>query len=189
MRTPLLIIVTGAPATAKTTVGRHVAAALRLPFLHKDGFKEQLFESLGWGDRALSKKLSVASLDLLYYVVARHLEAGHSLVVEANFHPRFATGRLRALREKIPFEPYQIVCRSDVDVLALRYRRRARSEARHPGHLDGLLLQELDPVREVAKYGALEIGGPVVQLDTTDPGSVDIEGLVRQIASRLEGGS
>jgi shikimate kinase len=35
-----LIIVTGAPAAGKTTVGRRLAEAFGLPFIYKDGIKE-----------------------------------------------------------------------------------------------------------------------------------------------------
>ena len=42
------MIITGAPARGKTTIGRQVAMALGLPYFSKDFFKEALFDSLGW---------------------------------------------------------------------------------------------------------------------------------------------
>ena len=48
--TPLIIIL-GPPATGKTTLGRRLAADLRLPFLGRDDFKERLFDRLGCRDR------------------------------------------------------------------------------------------------------------------------------------------
>ena len=53
-----LIIIWGLPCTGKTTLGPWLAKELGLPFVHKDGIKESLFESLGWKDRAWSKQLS-----------------------------------------------------------------------------------------------------------------------------------
>jgi 2-phosphoglycerate kinase len=55
MHRPLLVIITGPPAAGKTTLGRQLAGALSLPFIHKDGIKEILFDVLGWRDRAWSR--------------------------------------------------------------------------------------------------------------------------------------
>jgi hypothetical protein len=58
---PLVLIVTGAPASGKTTLGRQLANALGLPYFSKDLFKESLFDSLGWQDRAWSQRVGGAS--------------------------------------------------------------------------------------------------------------------------------
>lgn len=82
---PLVVLVTGAPASGKSTVGRQLARALGLPFFAKDVFKETLFDALGWSDREWSRKLAVASMQLLYTCAAAELEVGRSLVLECNF--------------------------------------------------------------------------------------------------------
>ena len=43
----LFAVLSGLPASGKTTVARPLAAALSLPLLDKDGILESLFESLG----------------------------------------------------------------------------------------------------------------------------------------------
>ena len=58
-----LIIVTGPPASGKTGLARRFAADLRLPLICRDDFKEKLFDTLGWSDRAWSKRLGLLTWD------------------------------------------------------------------------------------------------------------------------------
>ena len=72
---PVALVITGPPASGKTTVGRQLAARLQIPFLGKDLFKETLFDSLGWQDRDWSRRLGGASMALLFRVAAALLNA------------------------------------------------------------------------------------------------------------------
>ena len=80
-----MLIVTGPPASGKTTIGRPLARALALPFLSKDLFKESLFDSLGGSDREWSRRIGLASTQLLFRCAEALLEAGHSCALESNF--------------------------------------------------------------------------------------------------------
>jgi predicted kinase len=51
---PRLIIVTGLPATGKTTLARELATRLRVPMLAKDAIKEPLMSAFHASDRAQS---------------------------------------------------------------------------------------------------------------------------------------
>ena len=51
---PLVVIITGPPASGKSMLGRELARRLALPLLSKDLFKEVLFDQLGWSDREWS---------------------------------------------------------------------------------------------------------------------------------------
>src|SRR5688500_5640391 len=73
--TPALIIVNGLPATGKTTLSIQLADALGLALFSKDMFKEILFDTLGWSDRAWSRRLGVASIALLVRVAEAELRA------------------------------------------------------------------------------------------------------------------
>ncbi len=84
---PLVIVVNGLPATGKTTLARRLADDFRLPLLAKDAIKETLFETLGWGDRAWSRRLGTATMALLYLLLEEHLRAGQPCIVECNFYP------------------------------------------------------------------------------------------------------
>lgn len=185
MPKPLLVIVLGLPCTGKTTLGRQIARVLGLPFIHKDGIKELLFDNLGWSDREWSKKLGRASSEMLYYLAETQLAVGRSLVVENNFEPKFATPKLLALKEKFGFEPFQIQCKAKAKILFQRFKFRAESGERHPGHVDHLNYEEF---RATLLNGSsdLDIGGEVVEIDTTDFQTIDYEILLKAIQSAMD---
>ncbi|MFX0066226.1 MAG: AAA family ATPase [Candidatus Hermodarchaeota archaeon] len=105
---PLIVFITGHPATGKTTIGRRLAKEIGLPFLCRDDIKETLYDCLGWSDREWAKKLGYASYELLYQFMELQLSGGYSYVVETNVDPVYANPRIKTLKKRYPFESLQI---------------------------------------------------------------------------------
>jgi predicted kinase len=84
---PRLIVVTGLPATGKTTLARELASRLRVPLLAKDAIKEPLLSTLGASDRAQSRRLSDASFAVLFTMAHELAAAGIDAIIEGNFRP------------------------------------------------------------------------------------------------------
>ena len=185
MLSPLLVIITGASCTGKTTLGLRLAADFRLPFIYKDGIKEILFDRLGWKDKQWSKLLSLASYDLLYYFVESLLKSGKSLIVEANFKTQVDTNKFLALKSQSEFVPFQILCRAEPEILLERFRSRAGAPERHPGHIDHLTEGDIRQSLWRGEYQALAIGGQLLELDTTDLAKVNYPGLSIALKSAL----
>ncbi len=182
-----VIIISGPPGTGKTTLGKRLAQELNLPFVHKDGIKELLFDKLGWSDRAWSKTLGIASYALLFYFLETQLSAGRSCIVESNFHADFDTERFLALKAQYDFEPLQICCMADGEVVFQRFKDRAASGERHPGHVETPNLEEFKPVLLRGRDEVMHIGGTVIEVDTTDFEKVDYEGLVERVRQCMKG--
>jgi len=62
--TSTAIVLTGLPASGKTTIGRSIATVLEIPLLDKDDFLEDLFEKHGVGDSVWRRRLSLESDEL-----------------------------------------------------------------------------------------------------------------------------
>lgn len=135
MPTPVILI-TGHPATGKTTLARFLARALGLPLVCKDDIKECLFETLGWQDAGLAQRLAGATWELLYLHVEQLLAARVATIVESNFDPQFANAHWRRLSERYPLRVVQIRCECAPDILLARYQARIDQGQRHPGHAD-----------------------------------------------------
>lgn len=173
-----LVIVCGPSGGGKSSVARPLARALCIPVVGKDDLKEVLFDSLGWGDRERSRALSDTAYRLMFHLAERQLEVGRSCILEANFRPE-AAELLRDLAARIPFRAITVRCVADPGVLLERLHRRAHEQLRHPGHLDAQLVRE---AQNLIEEGSIEVEGPVLEVDTTDPESVDVD----QIARRLQ---
>lgn len=181
MNGALIIVITGLPCTGKTTLGRYVACALNLPFIHKDGIKESLFDSLGWRDRDWSRKLGVATYSVLDYLLSVLMPVGVSFVVESNFDPDKAGARLAFLVEQHGYSSVQILCKADGATLMQRFRARSESGDRHPGHVDNTNLDELVPQLLKGRLDPLALAGPLIEVDTTSLALLDYDLILKQI--------
>jgi predicted kinase len=181
----LLVIISGPPCTGKTTLGKRLADDLRLPFFNKDGIKEVLFDTLGWKDRDWSRKLGTASYELLYHSVEAMVRAGKPLVVESNFTNGPATTRLLQMKARYGAETLQIQCITNGEVLLNRFKERAESGERHPGHVDTSTYDEMRDILLKGRHAPLDIGGPVIEVDTTDFAAIQYNQILSQVQSWL----
>lgn len=179
-RKPFLVIVTGPPASGKTTVARQISAETALPLITKDDFKVIFYEVFGWGGREPDRRASAAAYEVIYHIAAVELSCGKSLIVEANFREE-ATERFLELRARHGFHPFQVRCTASRKVLTERLRERANSRVRHPGHADDVNFEQLDYL--LASGPPLPLGGTFVEIDTGNP--TDTDRVVGMVTKRL----
>jgi predicted kinase len=176
----LLVVVTGPPASGKTTLARSLARELGLPWIGKDALKEQLYEVLGSGEE-LEPKLEEAARRLLLTVADAQLAAGLSAIVESNFDRDSDLEPLERLwREHEGTEVVQIHCSGDEEVLLARFSERAASGARHPGHGDEPEdAAEVKADLERGRWDPFDLPGKLIEVDL----SRDVE--VGELAARI----
>lgn len=182
---PKLIIVTGRPASGKSTLAKWLSQELELPLVSKDNIREILFERLGWKDRPWAQLLGRASVDLMFYFADAELGVGNSIIMDNSFHPPISTPRFQDLKEKFDAGSVQIICHSTKEILFERFKARAKTGNRHPGHGDNDVLDELYKYLADEKPQILDIGGLVIEVDTTDFEKIDYQGILKQVNSFL----
>jgi predicted kinase len=125
------IVVSGIPASGKTTVGRALAGHLGWAFLDKDEFLEALFDERGCSSRAERSRLSRRA-DRAFESAARERDRA---VLTSFWRPPGARSESGTpvewlLEER--FRVLEVVCRCSPVVAARRFLRRSR----HVGHHD-----------------------------------------------------
>ncbi|HEX4006049.1 MAG TPA: AAA family ATPase [Acidobacteriaceae bacterium] len=172
-----LVLVTGPPASGKSTLVQPLAAALGFALLSKDDIKESLFTSLhaAPNDPEVSRQLSHAATNLLWALAPRCPQ----LVLEANFRTRDPRERahLSALLALPNTSAVEVHCCLPLEEASRRFAERARTERHHPAH----------PLHQMSVEQLAEFADPfeitaVIEVDMLRPiAPPDLAQLVRAI--------
>lgn len=172
-----LVVVSGLPASGKTTVGKALSERLSMPLIDKDAILEALFDSLGCPDRGERYRLSRASDEVLYTLA----EAAQAAVVVNWWDHDSSPARLRGIASSV----VEVFCECPVEVTAERFESRRR----HPGHHDASRSPEevAEGVRRLRQTFIGPLGvGDLVRVNTEMP--VDADLLAGQVLSLLGSG-
>jgi predicted kinase len=177
------IVVSGLPCSGKSKVAQRLGEELRWPLLCKDDYKELLFDTLGYSDRAWSKRVSTAAYALQFS------QAGQLAASKVNF---ILEGNFRWLEHRAYFDALfaaatvvQIHCRADANVLVQRFQLRAQSGSRHPGHVDIESFAEIERELRSAEQQPLPLSGEIIECDTTGDWQAAIDTAVQLAISRV----
>lgn len=172
-----LLLVTGHPASGKSTVAHHLARTLRWPLVMKDAIKERLFATVLEAVPESGTALGPATWELFYYALDLVMATGHPVIGEGNFWP-LARPRLQALLERHGYHAREIVLEAPPEILSARYLARLGDDNRHAGHVRGIL----DPVQYIEEtvrnpYQPMNLGDRVLHVETRLWRHVDLDAL------------
>ena len=170
MREPLYVLVSGPPASGKSTLAPALAVALGLPLIAKDTIKDALMAVLPVVDVEASRQLGRAAVNAMFAVAAA---SPIGAVIESNLYRSIAVDDMSSL----PGSIVEVFCRCDQGVASERYR--ARAGTRHAGHFDTVRSEDELWNPEVAEPVAG--GWPLLEVDTNNP--VDIATVVDFVRS------
>ena len=182
---PRLVIVSGAPASGKTTLGRRLAAELGLIRLCKDELREVMGDWMAPTTHAESRALGGAAYALCVRVGLEALERGAGVLVEAAFSRGSAEGMLAPLVERS--RAVLIHLSAPADLSDRRFRERYARGERHPAHMDALTVAHEGPLFEAGWERwerPLDLGVPTLDVDTSG-GYVDDLGEIVAFIERM----
>ena len=133
-----LLLIMGDLATGKSTFANILSKRYDINVFLKDSIKEVLGDTIGFSNREENKKLSNATIELMWFIFSEFGKLNKNLILEANFH----TEELERLHKKAienNYEVLTIILRGDVEILHKRYLNRMQNEARHFVHLSTTL--------------------------------------------------
>lgn len=163
----VFVVVSGPPASGKTTLARALAPAAGLPLIAKDTIKQALMTVLPVPDVPASRVVGRASVAALLAVA----EESGGAVLESVWHRSYAADELG----RLPGVVVEVFCRCDRELAARRYALRA--DSRDAGHFDAERVTGELWNDEVARPVAG--GWPVIEVDTAGP--VDVAALLAEV--------
>jgi len=188
MTQPLFIIVNGLPGAGKSTLAKQLAQDLRVPLFSRDRIYETLFDALDCQINGCPQLLAPTAFSMMYASAGTVLAAGRPVMIEGFFgRPELRGAELLQLQHTSPFEPFQIVCRADGEVLVQRFYDRMGSADRHTSHSD-LAWIEQEGNKERLLRGDLvpmSIGGTIREIETTTPNHADYMELLLEVSAEL----
>ncbi len=157
-----LVVVSGAPATGKTTLARELGSRLGLVVLGKDALKEALADAVGMpADVAASARLGAAAYAALF-TLARELLAGDvGVIVESNFRRDNSEMELAGVAT-VATSVHLIHCTAPADLIVQRYGARLR----HAAHLDEHRHDAIRADLTAGRYEPLRVDWPSIVVDT-----------------------
>ena len=164
----MYVVVSGLPGSGKSTLARPLAVRLGMPLIARDVIKESLWDALGGGDLAWSRKLGAASAEA-FWRLAR--DANGAGVLDNFVHRAFAHQL-----ETLPGRFVEVHCACDPELARGRYLSRLR----HPCHYDLTYGAEMYDQWLRSDAGPLALG-PVLSVDTT--ADFDVDAIANWIVS------
>lgn len=189
------ILVTGIPASGKSTLAEKLADELGCPWFSKDKIKEILFDTVGFQSRGEKNKLGLAGMEILYYAAEQCMKQGQLFILENNFETVSREGLLKLL-DQYCYTAVTLRLTGDYQALYQRFSERDVSPDRHFGHVTNTCYPPKDGETEDINrlsyegyvYGIEHRGmdkfranGPCIEVDTTDFAKVDMEKIVKEL--------
>lgn len=157
-----LVVVSGAPASGKTTLARLLGRSFGVLVLEKDALKEALSEAVGHpSDVADSTRLGSASYAALFALARGLLADEVGVILESNFRRGLSEAELAPVAA-LASSVHLLHCTAPEDLVAERYRSRNR----HPAHLDDHRHDALRADLAAGRYEPLDVDWPTLIVRT-----------------------
>ena len=189
-----IIVLTGMPASGKSTLAKKLSEKFNMPILEKDALKEELFDTLGFECYAEKRKLDIAANAVLLKSVESLLEQNVPMIIDNNFDTA-SQERFVEILNKYNCTAITLFLGGNTDAFYKRYVERDNAHARHLGHV----LQEHYPPHEgdsldytmtreefsekFEKRGMNQFSAPGyrIDIDATEPALIDVDALIQKV--------
>ncbi len=187
MNKKYIVIVTGAPATGKTTYGRKISKELGIPFFSKDRIKEILYDfldnkNLKYEDK---QKIGVSSYAILYYQAEELMKVGISFILESNFVKK-SSEILKKLIMDYSYTCITIRFEAELRTLYKRFLMRENLPERHPCLISNGVFDDFEAFKNMSDTNKeFKINKDEIIVDSTDFSNINLEEIVREIKKKM----
>lgn len=177
MNKPLLIVITGRPASGKTTLARHLSQRANLPLLSRDEIKEGYITTTGIHHNQHSS-IDLHVYETFFHMIDLLITQGVSIIIEAAFQHKLWQPKLYALLNKADIKI--IICSTDPELAKTRFDDRLMNEpGRKTFHGENPILSSNEKVALlIEQYENVSMEVPTLQVDTTNNYNPNIDVVV-----------
>ncbi|MFE5859680.1 AAA family ATPase [Streptomyces virginiae] len=177
---PVLAVVSGPPATGKSTLARILGQALGCPTIIRDEIKQGMVMSTPGHQAEADDPLNIPTMDAFFETITVLLRAGVTLVAEAAYQDRLWRPGLEPLSEIADIRV--IRCVTPASTIVGRITQRARTDTHRAAHADAALLTDMEAGTYAPdEFVPISLDVPTLVVDTADgysPGPAVIEGFL-----------
>lgn len=192
------ILVSGIPASGKSTVAKMIAKSLAIPYFSKDAIKERLFDTVGFISREEKVKLNLGATSTMYYIAEQLMSNNMPFVLENNFENETAED-IKVLIEKYSYKAISVALTGDYRKIYERFCERQHSPERHRGHVVNDCYPEKNSEFKVPQMpyecyvdmittrgmDKFRINGENIVIDTTDIDNIDWNAVFDRIKASI----
>lgn len=188
-RSPLLVLIGGAPGTGKTTLGQHLSQTLALPLISRDMVRHIVLDAFDVQTWEQGKAYSIAIYDIFFGIIAQLLKANVSLIADCNFYRGVSENSIRPLISDTPAHAILLHLTTTPEISTHRFIERAHQPDRRRSSFDFERLAQIQSGKfnvGSSQYEPLVLDVPTLIVDTSAGCDPDTTTIVEFVRSALQ---
>lgn len=182
-----VIIISGSPATGKTTLAKAIQSKLKYELITKDQFKEKLFESDGRSNIIHNSWYENEAKSLFRSEIRDKINKNKSIIIESNFVPNKDKKHMAELLRNVDI--VEIYCFANPWITLKRFisRNESGSSSKHPMHHDRMWYGQMFLIAIKVSFGfkntfgALDLTDNTLWVNTNSFQDIDTEEIINHI--------
>jgi adenylate kinase family enzyme len=174
MNKPSLIIISGRPASGKSTLARKIAQQIRCPLISRDEIKEGYVNTVQIEHNKIADEENIRIYNTFFNVIELLLDNKITIVAEAAFQHKLWLPKFESLSKKSNIK--LIICKVDQNLACKRYLERGNKDPLRE-YFHGNATTPIDNKKLIYEPPVFAV--PTLEVDTTDGYEPDLENIIR----------